>query len=73
VHLISPSDHKSLCCGALVIGDLMRGLERAVIFQISRDGIGAEGVPADPGLDASGGRPALNYPVGRPAATSLSW
>jgi len=35
-----------------VIGDVLRGLKRALVFQIRRDAGGAEGMVADPGLDA---------------------
>ena len=47
-----------------MIGDVLRGLKRALVFQIRRDAGGAEGVIADPGLDAGIGRAALNHPVG---------
>jgi hypothetical protein len=48
----------------LVIGDVLRVLERALVLEIRGDGGRAEGVAADAGLDAGRLRPPLNHPVG---------
>jgi len=47
-----------------MIGDVLRGLKRAFVFEICGDAGGAESVIANPGLDAGAGRAALNHPVG---------
>jgi hypothetical protein len=47
-----------------MIGNLMRSLKRAVVFQISRNAGRAEGVITNPGLDAGVGRAALNHAIG---------
>ena len=50
--------------GALVIGDLLRGFECAVVFEVRGDTSRAEGVVANARLDASAGRAVLNHAVG---------
>jgi hypothetical protein len=47
-----------------MIGDVLRGLKRAFVFEVSRDAGRAEGVIADLGLDAGVGCAALNHAVG---------
>jgi hypothetical protein len=44
-----------------VIGDLLRDLERALVLEVGSDVGGAEGVIADPGLDAGSLGMALNH------------
>jgi hypothetical protein len=48
--------------GRLMVGDVLRGFERALVLQVGGDACCAEGVVSDPGLDAGVGRAALNYP-----------
>ncbi len=45
----------------LVVGDVLRRLERAAVLQVGGDAGGAEGVVADPGLDAGGLCPPLDH------------
>jgi hypothetical protein len=47
-----------------VVGDLLRGLQRAVVLEIGGDAGGAEGVIADAGLDAGGLGAPLYHAVG---------
>ena len=48
----------------LVVGDVLGRLERAAVLQVGGDAGGAEGMVADPGLDAGGLRPPLDHAVG---------
>ena len=43
-----------------MIGNMLRGLKRALVFEIRSDSGRAEGVIVDPGLDAGVGRELLN-------------
>jgi hypothetical protein len=47
-----------------VIGDVLRGFERAFVFELGRDAGSSESVVADPCLDAGDRRAALNHGVG---------
>ena len=47
-----------------MIGDLLRGPERALVLEVGGDAGGAEGVMADPGLDAGVPGAALNHAIG---------
>ena len=42
--------------GRLMVGDVLRGFERALVLQVGGDACCAEGVVSDPGLDAGVGR-----------------
>lgn len=49
---------------ALVVGDVLRGFQRAAVLQVRGDAGSAKRVVSDPRLDAGVGRPALDHPVG---------
>jgi hypothetical protein len=49
-----------------VIGDELRGFERALVFQVSSDAGGAEGVIADRGGNAGFLRGAITVPANVP-------
>src|SRR5215472_6012337 len=59
-----PYYHKACRAWALVVGEVLRMFERAVVFQVRCNAGCAEGVIADPGLDTGVGRAPLNHPVG---------
>ena len=50
--------------GAFVVGDVLRGFERAVVFQVRGYASSAEGVVPDPRLDAGAARAPLDHAVG---------
>ena len=47
-----------------MVGDRLRVLQQALVFQVGGDPGRAKGMIADPGLDAGGGGAALDHPVG---------
>lgn len=47
-----------------MIGDVLRGLGRVLVFEIGGDAGGAKGMVADPRLDAGVPGAALNHPIG---------
>ena len=50
--------------GGLVVGDVLRRFELAIVLQVGGDAGRAERVVADLGLDAGGPGAPLNHPVG---------
>ena len=60
--------------GRLMVGDVLRGFERALVLQVGGDACCAEGVVSDPGLDAGVGRAALfMLPRSTASVTLNSW
>ena len=47
-----------------MVGDVLRGFQRALVLQVRGDAGRPEGVVPDPGLDAGAARPPLDHPVG---------
>jgi hypothetical protein len=47
-----------------VVGDVLRGFERALVLQVRGDAGRPEGMVSDPRLDAGAARPPLDHPVG---------